>query len=238
MPNVYSSPEWLAIMKKIQGNLQDDVIRLAAADYLEEHQEYQRAEFIRVQIARANREDVGRRLSTRRRESDLMKFNDFKINGWVNVIPQWEPYEGNSRSVIWRRGFVAEVRCFLVEWVGGECGHCQGTRTWFDQGEPRKCPACSDGRLPGHGPEIARLGALERVKLTDRKAWQASDGFWRWSCQTEIANGPEFLPSALLQNGMTDEEGWVRRYDTEAAANDAVSRSAIEWAFPQKESNG
>ena len=48
--NVYETREWLAIFKNIQRNREDDVARLVAADFLESHGEYDRAEFIRIQI--------------------------------------------------------------------------------------------------------------------------------------------------------------------------------------------
>lgn len=67
------------------------------------------------------------------------------------------------------RGFVAEVRCTLADFVGGECVECQGS---WDADDPRwrtGCPACSgSGRTPGHGAAIVAQQPVTRVEVTDR----------------------------------------------------------------------
>lgn len=49
MTSPYALPEWAAFLARIRANPADDLPRLVAADWLEEHGEAGRAEFIRVQ---------------------------------------------------------------------------------------------------------------------------------------------------------------------------------------------
>jgi uncharacterized protein (TIGR02996 family) len=82
-------------------NPDDDALRLVFADWLEEHSELERAEFIRVQIELAKLLKVDdRRPELERRETELLARNESE---WV------EPIRHCVLSWTFARGFIAEV---------------------------------------------------------------------------------------------------------------------------------
>jgi uncharacterized protein (TIGR02996 family) len=89
------------LLQAIIDNPDDDALRLVFADWLEDHGELERAEFIRVQIELAKLPNVdGRRPELEQRETELLARNESE---WVKPI--------RHRVVSWtfHRGFIAEV---------------------------------------------------------------------------------------------------------------------------------
>jgi uncharacterized protein (TIGR02996 family) len=86
----------------------DDAPRLVFADWLDEHGETERAEFIRVQIELATLPKSGRRTRLEEREKELLARHEEE---WVKPI--------RKRVVSWvfRRGFVAEVGVTLQAYM-------------------------------------------------------------------------------------------------------------------------
>jgi uncharacterized protein (TIGR02996 family) len=89
------------LLQAIIDDPDDDALRLAFADWLEDHDELERAEFIRVQIELAKLPNVhSRRPELEQRETELLARNESE---WVKPI--------RHRVVSWtfHRGFIAEV---------------------------------------------------------------------------------------------------------------------------------
>lgn len=165
--------------------------------------------------------------------------------GW-QIAPQWawsyRVYENVApcQEAIVRRGFVAECRCRLADWIGGECGRCGGDGRFYDDEylETPPCPAChGTGRTVGIGPQIVAAHPVEWVECSDREPAQSEwNGRWYWVTERR---GEEFignrLPYGLLKI-MAEIEGddldgrdW-RDYHTSAAAIAALSAACLAWA--------
>ena len=145
------------------------------------------AEFIRVQCELATREPVAaclcesrelcgecvrtRRLSKRERELWPAVRGAFELEG-VNLWRERCPGSNTATpAVLVRRGLPSVVRCTLAEWMGGECGQCQGRgqRTLYGDGSGpwTKCQYCIDGRTPGIGPRLAQRWPIVAVEVAD-----------------------------------------------------------------------
>lgn len=142
-----------------------------------------------------------------------------------------------------RRGFISEIRCTLADWVGGVCDACDGIGTIYSLS---KCFCCKDGRTPAHGPAIAAAGALERVTLTNKRAWDATGlagdmignrQVWRWMLKRpDHENSTDELPFEIytLMIHLADRESLsYLEFSSEQAANDALSQALIVWAEAQ-----
>src|SRR5262249_47609211 len=92
-----SSPHDRAFLDDILTHPEDDTPRLIYADWLHDHGDPDRAEFIRLQIERASLdEDDLRQDDLARRERRLLACH----TGWVNDLPRWA-----RQGVTFRRGF-------------------------------------------------------------------------------------------------------------------------------------
>ena len=160
-----------AFLKTIIERPSEDGPRLVFADWLEEQDDADRAEFIRVQC-RLNflvehkygytADDSDEMAALRKRERELFPAAKAAIDvvGFPNEIlihtAQW------SRGFIsqWSRGFISELVCTLEQWAGGQCQRCDG-RGWRTErvyhgptNDPEwslsssKCN-CIEGRVPG-----------------------------------------------------------------------------------------
>ncbi len=90
-----------ALLKSVLASPDDDLPRLVYADWLDEHGDPDRAEFIRTQIELANLPDYDPRFrALEDREHELLNEHE---QGWLGVtavgLHEWE----------WRRGFVDEI---------------------------------------------------------------------------------------------------------------------------------
>src|SRR5579884_1109764 len=89
------------LLQAIIDNPDEDALRLAFADWLQDHGESERAEFIRVQIERVMRPNGDRRRpELERRETELLARHE---SAWVKPIRDWVV------SWTFQRGFIAEV---------------------------------------------------------------------------------------------------------------------------------
>lgn len=172
----------------------DDAPRLIFADWLEEHGECERAEFIRIQLELANHprqvewlrqmpieqwsgcEVEGRLLKrlviARRRERELFRLSG--PAGWWGDLPgayrstgddlRIETANGWSFGV--RRGFVASIRCTLAQWCDRPCEYGYGPLP----GRHENCTrCCGTGTTEGHAGEVSLHHPIESVTLTDRR---------------------------------------------------------------------
>jgi uncharacterized protein (TIGR02996 family) len=157
-------------LQDIIAHPEDDAPRLVYADWLEEHGDGARAEFIRVQCELAKKDRVADQLKVpvplrsaprydalRRRERGLLEAHR---RAWTALVPgvtidAWSldeptlPYTYGVRA-LFRRGFVAEVTLALADFCGGPCGRCGGVGA-IDH-DPIGGPDPDDGRLYVEAP--------------------------------------------------------------------------------------
>ncbi len=123
MPTPYALPEWELLLKAVAASPDDDLSRLVAADWLDEHDETERAEFIRVQVERAKAD----RPELKWREQALWN-NPLLGPLWaVEACPQIATLDFGSsvravglngaERVTFRRGFPFRVTCTADEWL-------------------------------------------------------------------------------------------------------------------------
>ena len=123
MPSAYSHPDWELLLKSIAASPDDDLPRLVAADWLDEHDEPERAEFIRVQIAR----QTDARPELEWREKALWN-NPYFGGLWaVEACPVLVglPFDSSGshlrvvgmERVQFRRGFAFRVTCSAEDWL-------------------------------------------------------------------------------------------------------------------------
>ena len=203
------------------------------------------AEFVRVQVELANNSvpndatpaqlreaerRVGRETwdALRARERELWPAVQpfFRTMGCETVIDPNHYRSGNGARHPWvvvSRGLPSVVRCTLAEWMGGECGQCQGRgqRTIYGDGSGpwTKCQYCIDGRDPGIGPQLAQAWPLVRVEVTDAVIHPSGGN------STYYVGGLGIFP----------KEFWRRLegHRTPSAARAALSDATIAWARGQ-----
>lgn len=182
-----------AFVRVICENPADDLPRLVYADWLQEHGQLERAEFIRVQCELAAIGDfdftarnvvLGHRCYAytererlRRRERELWKAH---WSAWTAPIGSFAPcarldncgtsyvhrLEPNRAAFIesrHRRGFVDEVALTAAAFLGRPCGGCGGDGLARDNKE-WGCLGCGgNGHMPGTGRTTGIAGDLFRA---------------------------------------------------------------------------
>ena len=102
-----------AFLRDIIEHRDDDAPRLVYADWLEDHGERDRAEFIRAQCRLAKLpENDPRRPGLERRSEELLGQH---AGEWLRPLPEWAVREPPE----WRRGFVAAVRAKGEDFLRG-----------------------------------------------------------------------------------------------------------------------
>lgn len=175
----------------------DDVIRLQAADWLQDNGEPDRAAFIRLQVelARYDRmafadcprceagpdyahaSDCPRspNHALRRRERELL--TPGRLLEWSGI---GELFHWDGSAPAFRRGFVAEVTTSWADWAGGECRHCLGHGVVGIAPAGRACVRCrGTGRVWGcHAAVLAACPvANARDGLVRLTTWPDIHGF-------------------------------------------------------------
>lgn len=215
------------LLRDILDNPGDDGLRLIYADWLEDHGDPERAEFVRVQVElampgpaspyhpdrqaeqhlrwlwRFHPAVARRRAGLRRRERELLAFHAW---GWSGrELPDLRGVTGEG-DWTFRRGFVEEVRCPLAAWLA-------------------------------HGPAVVAAHPVTRVVATDRRpmdyGWDGDDRperfGWIFSLywdRTHPANRRMHqLPLGFKATGVASS-----LYPTESAALDALSAALILYA--------
>jgi uncharacterized protein (TIGR02996 family) len=123
MPTVYTHPDWDLLLRAVCAAPDDDLPRLVAADWLDEHGEAERAEFIRVQVerARADRPDL------KWREKGLLDNPLFGALWAAEACPNLVRLTAGAgvrgtavsgaERVTFRRGFPDRVSCPAADWL-------------------------------------------------------------------------------------------------------------------------
>jgi uncharacterized protein (TIGR02996 family) len=214
----------------------DDTPRLIYADWLDEHGQGERAEFIRVQVelARLDAEAAAvapmallhtlkTREALRRRERELLEAH---YVDWINQV------HANGFTSTFCRGFVASMTCRLADWCGEACRRCAGDGQahgadrpfeWSGPDSyPGRCPVChGTGHTGGHGPALVRAAALERVTFScDTVTALPLHG--NWVLSIDLSRGLVVLPPSFRvpQDGFASKD----------AALAALSHAALAWA--------
>lgn len=195
----------------------DDTPRLIFADWLEEHGEPERAEFIRVQIRLWHCRDgvescppveprCGRCMGCvlRDRALELLTPYNRDIEWFDPPVPSsvWSAFP----QIQYSRGFVSAITCTTVDWLA-------------------------------HGPAIVRAQPVERVALSDKGAYPPGG---RERCawfhpQVPSAGELSGLPLELFDlvigcNGSVPRCKW---FDSRVEALAAISSACLAWAKVQ-----
>lgn len=249
------------LLQAILDDPASDERRLIYADWLDDQGEAERAEFIRCQIGIWHRLQgpVGpvpldspwlandmeyHRLRRRERELLTARWHLWYGPGMTNRANGCTGVTREDSVGIWhtfRRGFVDEVRCTLVDWCGTECQLCGGSglvAVWFPirrKVGKDSCPDCAGTGLVGaHGPAIVECQPVTRVVLTDKQPY-STNGVYCWLAAD--LHGDEHLPTFLIDI-LQSLTGTVAA--SRAIALDAISVACIQWAKAAKkgEDNG
>ena len=149
-------PDHRPFLAVIRDRPDDDAPRLRFADWLEEHGEWERAEFVRVQVELAGlgppaipEPDPGMKKTTRydalrRRERELWRDGiglvipreAGLVGGWLESEWPTGTADANLTCIV-ARGFIDSVSLTTRQLIGGQCERCQG--------QVGRCPHC-DGR--------------------------------------------------------------------------------------------
>ena len=222
-----------ALLAAICADPADDLPRLAYADWLEEHDDAARAEFVRVQCELARLphgpghilgamrdpsvERVGRLCQVVAR-ADALRRRERELLGAYYGPPGGVRHAGRlafagaafrpvalrpEEQLTFRRGFVAAITCTLAVWLK-------------------------------HGPSLVKAAPLEEVRVSDRRPagplpWHARSFAW---FRASHSDDRDDLPPALhdlLPGGEQDGQSW-RHYPTREAAEAALSAAALAWA--------
>src|SRR5262249_22626393 len=100
-----------AFLADIIAHPEDDAVRLIYADWLDEHDQPERAEFIRLQIARTGSLARNQRLTFDVRERQLLAQHEEE---WAGELREF------VASWTFRRGFIEEVSAMLEPFLAGE----------------------------------------------------------------------------------------------------------------------
>lgn len=169
-------PEYRAHIAGIIQNPADDLPRLVLADWLDEHGQHDRAEFIRVQceIERLKRECTAHRTLQRKVTRLKKRERELYDLGAAVVLEESHLRPGDDVSGIqWGfvRGFVHTVRCRYADWLSGKCETCNGRGRLLDNGNGGSdrwpCGVCqAKGTLSGFGADVVRLHPVGYVQIT------------------------------------------------------------------------
>jgi uncharacterized protein (TIGR02996 family) len=200
-------------LQDIIGHPAEDAPRLIYADWLEEHGQAERGEFIRVQCAlvappwrvgRVYDDPAWLRLYGREREllNDAVHWWDwladfYRITGQSAIGDLDHSSDPPTLAVRFRRGFVAEVTLPCDQWMR-------------------------------HGPALVRAAPLEKVKLSDKWPGDGEEGGWGWAVEDSDEAPPWRLPDCLATRLDPRLPRWV--YPSPEAAQDALSRACLKWA--------
>jgi uncharacterized protein (TIGR02996 family) len=111
------SPEAAALLAAVCAEPAEDAPRLVYADWLDEHGQADRAEFIRTQIALAQMpKDDSRRSGLEERERNLLLAH---FRDWLLELPEWMRRFGKISPRMFHRGFITSLMIAPAVWMQG-----------------------------------------------------------------------------------------------------------------------
>jgi uncharacterized protein (TIGR02996 family) len=198
-----ADPVAVAFLADIIANPGEDAPRLIYADWLDEHGEPDRAEFIRrqCQLAWLDAADV-RYAAVRARAGDLFR------GAWdAEVTPRHWPGSFAWPASVYRRGFIAEMLLPCADWLRHGPSLVRAA--------PLDTVRLSDREPGAVGPGVTAMG----------EAWWQTDGGWAAPTQR--------LPlciHARLRTGQPLAGAPTKWFRDRPAALDALSAAALAWA--------
>jgi len=168
-----------ALLSAVLADPFDDGPRFVYADWLEENEERERADFIQTQITKGLQCDNCMGDSA---VGQPCPYNGGKLCPYCDDLQEETGLPSSlfgEGKVIYRRGFVDEVRCTMREWCGPiPCNMCGRWNLELIELygrshviRPNKnCFHCNGtGRTPGIAKSVCEAWPVTRVVLTDRK---------------------------------------------------------------------
>lgn len=170
----------------------DDTVRLIYADWLDEHGQPERAEFIRLQceLEASDAPTLGEIKGGDYQRGALEKRTRERELWCLPIVPSWFPPDLNityGRKMFATtygppcglivRGFVAELRCTLGRFIGSECDACDGTGDYISDEEffSHKCGLCNGfGYVGGLAQTLFDKHPIKRVVLLDVRPVRAN----------------------------------------------------------------
>jgi len=232
-------PEHAPFYAAIAADPDRDAPRLVFADWLDEHGEAERAEFIRLgceywRMPYCGHEpellDAQRAAPTCARcrigltADNLVRTHNIE---WTVNIP-------SGVLCKWRRGFIDSVSLTTRQLVGEPCEHCKGTGLVGAADGPYHvgCHVCDGKRtLPGLAADLGRAcPTLRAVVLTDREPYEdgAHDFSWWESAPPRRDHPQSDLPNELYELLAVGESMFIN-YDTRALALSALATAAARF---------
>lgn len=214
-----------ALLRAVLDHPDDDLPRLAFADWCEENGDDARAEFVRVQVALwdAQRDCLCGSRTGGHRFTGGQHHNGPCAASQLRV-------ESGGRSV---RARVREVELFDALFAAP---HHPWGRVECSRGFIHRVTIAHDAWLE-HGPALVRAHPIGRVELTDRSPWTGrGDAEWRSPGGDGAAN--EAFAKNTLSPAVWELLGGIRHDDlsnwkrclSEAAARDALSAALLAFA--------
>ncbi len=166
-------------MKAIVSDPAEDTHRLVFADWLEEHGESERGEFIRVQVELANIDAVFASRGRKMRQNELTRMTKRESKLWVReralwidgliahckpsswpelVLHRWSDrpnYTPRHPEGYSRRGFVEEIACTAEDWLSHADALC------WHPGQTVECHECNDSDIKGMIPYTDSKGVSD-----------------------------------------------------------------------------
>ena len=122
-PSPYTHPDWESLLKAVVASPDDDLPRLVAADWLDEHGDPDRGEFIRLQIERAKADHPRLALRERQLLNDPLRAGLWAVDACPSIVrldldsTAYAPPLSGTERVAFRRGFPFRVTCTAEEWL-------------------------------------------------------------------------------------------------------------------------
>jgi uncharacterized protein (TIGR02996 family) len=227
MPSPYAHPDWHALVAAIRANPADDLPRLVAADWLDEHGEAERAAFIRVQceLVKLPNDGVCEHAFEWKHPQTCrtceLRWQERRARGLAGPgqtppnIRLWF-YDVMPAGVVIthiRRGFLTGVKCRLADWFGGLCRQCgdEGRRgVDFGPGWRNVCTTCrGEGGSAGIGPAVVAAHPVGRLAVSDATPYPLQSangetgprgwGWWDGAYFDPATLGEGELPTAVFE---------------------------------------
>lgn len=248
--------EQRAFIRKMQENPYDNTPRLIYADYLEDHGQGERAEFIRVCCRLRDKEerlilnkeqDGGDKfldLIIRRRElfDQYYKewFADFYDRVTINP-PNKREQAAKGTFLVVRYGFIDEVYCTLEEIVGGEkeCPNFQESMNEPDTNALVCCNQCEHTgviQVEGIAANLFAQQPIKKVVITDKKPDKNPDSFWGprnglpWTFGEDTGYRINRTQEGILPQSAIIPQSIIELMEDDTEPKDkALGRGTIRW---------
>ena len=217
-------PEYLALLRGILDNPDDDAPRWIIADWIQDARDDERAEFIRLMLADPTHSLVYDGGGTSPVSQLLHRHGHAWLGEWYG-----EDGTGIGRKFWWNRGFVSEIRlpCGAFMAPGPTCHKCFGEGDGVDESGCRLCG--SSGTLPGLARRLFREHPIISVVLTDAEPLSntgyTDDGrpdAWFWLRQTPGTRMFWEVPPEIMPASSSD-------HASEEAAYAALSKWCVSY---------